>query len=101
MTYGKSREVILLSTCFVGNKTFIVAAVEEALLATASCLAVAKARVRTMKTSLNTATFILIINLIIIIIMIIIIVIIIKVSINHSFWKHTCNNLHAWQMNNG
>lgn len=45
------------------DRTFIAAALEEALLATASCLAVAKARVGTMKVSLNTATFILVINL--------------------------------------
>ena len=76
------------------DRTFIAAALEEALLATASCLAVAKARVSTMKTSLNTATFILVINLIIIII-----IITLKVFINHSLRKQKCNNLHAWQEN--
>ena len=48
------------------DRTFIAAPLEEGLLVTASCLAVAKARVRTMKVSLNTTTFILVINLMII-----------------------------------
>lgn len=48
------------------DRTFIAAPLEEGLLVTASCLAVAKARVRTTKTSLNTTTFILVINLMII-----------------------------------
>ena len=78
------------------DRTFIAAALEEGLLVTASCLAVAKARVNTMKTSLNTATFTLVISLIIIII---IIIVTIKVFINHSLRKQKCNNLHALQEN--